>query len=236
MKYQRRKILLTGDSRGIGRELLIHFLEGGAEVIGLSRSEQDLEHPGYYHFRVDLSDIANTQVWLATQLKTNLFQNIDYLINNAGVASMNHSLLMPQETVERIFRINFESTCLFCRELGKTMVQRRQGRIVNFSSVAVPLVLAGEAAYAASKCAVETYSKVFAREVWKAGVTCNCVGPAPIATALTRGVPQEKLSDIENHLSLPRSAESADVINIVDFFLQDSSELISGQILYLGVV
>src|SRR5690606_25682675 len=110
------------------------------------------------------------------------YGRLDHLINNAGVASMNHSLLTPVDAVDRLLRTNVEGTFLFCREAAKLMKKRRFGRIVNFSTVAVPLRLEGEAAYVASKAAVEGLSKVLAGEFAPFGVTVNVVGPVPVDT------------------------------------------------------
>jgi Dehydrogenases with different specificities (related to short-chain alcohol dehydrogenases) len=89
---------------------------------------------------------------------------LDVLINNAGIASMNHSLLTPVATVNKIMETNFTGTFLFCREAARLMQLHGYGRIVNFTSVAVPLKIEGEAAYAASKAAVISLTQILARE------------------------------------------------------------------------
>ncbi|MDP5052350.1 MAG: SDR family oxidoreductase, partial [Congregibacter sp.] len=107
-------------------------------------------------------------------------------------------------------------------------------RIVNFSTVAVPLRLEGEALYAASKSAVETLTRIIAKEYGAHGITCNAVGPSPIATALIAGVPKHKIDALINEQAIPKMATEADVINAVKFFLSPDSSMITGQILYLG--
>src|SRR5207249_11451066 len=114
-----------------------------------------------------------------------------HLINNAGIASMNHSLLTPTSTVSAILATNTVGTFLLSREAAKLMKRKGYGRIVNFSSVAVPLKLAGEAAYVASKSAVVALTPGLAREFAEFGRTVNCVGPGPLATTLIHSVPQQ---------------------------------------------
>jgi 3-oxoacyl-[acyl-carrier protein] reductase len=112
----------------------------------------------------------------------------------------------------------------------------RGGRIVNFSTVAVPLKLEGEAVYAASKAAVVTLTEVLAREFGEMGITVNAVGPVPIPTDLLRGVPEAKLDELVRRQAVRRYGTYEDVAHVVDFFLRPESSMITGQTLYLGGV
>src|SRR5262249_39458786 len=117
---------------------------------------------------------------------------------------------------------------------AKLMRKRQFGRIINFSTVAVPLHLAGEAAYVASKSAVVALSQVMAKELSAFGITVNVIGPAPTDTDLIRGVPDEKIGQIVASLAIQRKSTFADIANVVDFFLQSASSAITGQVIYLG--
>src|SRR5207253_10277620 len=108
------------------------------------------------------------------------------------------------------------------------------GRIVNFTSVAVPMRLEGESIYAATKSAVETFTRVFAREVAPYGITVNAVGPAPIETDLIRSVPKKTLKALVERLAIKRLGTFADVANVVDFFIRPESNYVTGQVIYLG--
>ena len=163
-------------------------------------------------------------------------QRLDILINNAGIASMNHILLTPAGVVEKIFATNFMGTFLFCREAAKIMRKRQYGRIVNFSTVAVPLHLEGEAIYAASKSAVVTFTQILAKEVASFGITCNAVQPSPIETDLIRNVPKEKIEKIIGQLTIKRLGKFEDVANVIDFFVRRESDYITGQVITLGGV
>jgi 3-oxoacyl-[acyl-carrier protein] reductase len=149
---------------------------------------------------------------------------------------MNHSLLTPIGVVNKIIETNFIGTFLFCREAARLMQRRRYGRIVNFTTVAVPLKLEGEAIYAASKAAVISLTQVLARELASLGITVNAIGPTPIKTDLIRGVSQEKLDALIQRQAIRRYGEPRDVINVIDFFVQPASDFVTGQVMFLGGV
>ena len=234
MKKPGRIILITGTSRGIGRGLAEHFLRRGDTVCGCSRGPATLKHRRYAHWELAVSDEPAVVAMVREVVRR--FGRIDALVNNAGIAAMNHALLTPAATAQQIMATNFHGTFLFCREVAKTMVRRKAGRIVNFSTVATPLRLEGEAIYAASKAAVESFTQVLARELGGTGVTVNAVGPTPVPTDLIRNVPEPKLKALLARQAIRRLGEVADVANVVDFFLSPRSGFVTGQVLYLGGV
>lgn len=229
-----RVVLVTGASKGIGRFLVGHFLRQGFRVVGCSRGDSDLLDPGYRHFQVDVRD----EKQVARMLKEigREYQRLDVLINNAGTASMNAALLTPLKTAEAVLQTNFLGTFSVSREAAKMMIRHRSGRIINFSSVAVPLRLEGEAVYAASKAAVEMLTRVLAREVASWGITVNAVGPSPMETEMLRGVPKRKLKAVVDQLAIKRMGTFEDVANAVDFFVRPESGGVTGQVIYLGGV
>jgi len=189
---------------------------------------------GYEHYVADVSDeLAVKRMFSVVRKK---YGRLDHLINNAGIASMNHSILTPVSTVHNILNTNFVGTFLFCREAAKLMQRRRYGRIVNLGTVAVPLRLEGEAIYAASKNAVVAFTQILAREFADLGITCNVVAPTPIETDLIRSVPREKIDRIVNSLAIRRLGRFEDVANVIDFFVKPESDYITGQTIYLGGV
>jgi len=227
-------ILITGTRKGIGRYLSEYYLGRGFVVIGCSRGESDLKHVSYEHFCLDVAD--EKAVIEMTGAIRRKYGRIDHLLNNAGIASMNHSLLTPLSVVEQIFRTNVFGTFLFCREAGKVMAKNKAGRIVNFATVATPLKLDGESAYAASKAAIVSLTQVLAREFSDFNITVNAVGPTPVYTDLIRNVPKEKMERLLEMQTIRRFGTFEDISNVIDFFLQDGSNFITGQVIYLGGV
>lgn len=227
-----RTMLITGSRRGIGRYLAEHYLSGGFFVWGCSRQPSDLVHPHYRHTCLDVSSEPEV-LSLFAQLRSEA-GGLEVLVNNAGIASMNHALLTPLSTAERILRTNVTGTFLFIREAAKLMQSAGRGRIVNFATVAVPWRLEGEALYAASKAAVISLTEVLARELGPFNITVNAVGPSVIRTDLTRSVPAEKLDRLLARQALRREGTAADVANVVDFFIRPESDFITGQTIYLG--
>ena len=227
-------ILITGTRKGIGRHLVEYYLSLGHIVVGCSREPSDLSNPSYTHHCLDIRDEdAVGRMFSAVRQQHG---RLDALINNAGVASMNHILLTPASTVRRLLETNVLGTTLCCREGAKAMRTYRCGRIVNFATVATPLQLEGEAIYAASKAAIVSLTQILARELAAFGITVNAVGPTPVKTDLIRSVPQEKMDALIARQAIKRYGEFSDITNAVDFFLRPESDFITGQTLYLGGV
>ena len=227
-------MLITGTRKGIGRYLAEYYLEKGFMVIGCSREPIDYKLKNYQHFCLDISDESKVkQMFL--EIRKN-YSYVDILINNAGIASMNHFFLTPIKTVQKILNTNVVGTFLFSREAAKLMQKNKWGRIINFVTFAVPFKLEGEAIYAASKAAVATLTEVLSRELADFGITVNAVGPPAVKTDLIRGVPQEKMDKLLNRQAIHRYGEFSEVANVIDFFIKPESEMVTGQIIYLGGV
>ena len=227
-----RVVLVTGARKGIGRGLCEHFLAGGWIVVGCSREPSDLVHARYTHHCLDVNDDARVVEMMTDIRRTH--GRLYAVINNAGIAAMNHVLLTPVTTVRRILETNVIGTFVVAREGAKLM--KGGGRIVNFATVATPLDLEGEAIYAASKAAVESLTRVMARELAAMQITVNAVGPTPVETDLVKNVPPAKMQALLQRQAIPRFGVLADVINVIDFFLRDESAFVTGQTIFLGGV
>lgn len=233
MSDDRPVVVVTGTSRGIGRYLVHDLVERGYDVIGCSRSEGALELEHYVHRQVDVTqedEVGDLFAWIRKRRGT-----VWGVVNNVGAAAMNHSLLTPGATLDRLLSTNVRASFLVSREAAKLM-RVNGGRIVNVSSVSVPLRLVGECAYVTAKAAVERMSQVLAQELAPMGITVNVVGPAPVDTDMTRGVPKEKMDELVGRLALRRLGVPEDVANVVEFFLRPESHGVTSQVLYLGGV
>lgn len=226
--------LITGTRKGIGKYLVEHYIKRGHIVVGCSREVPDWTIQGYKHYEADVSDEkAVLQIFSGIRKE---YGRLDNLINNAGIASMNHTILTPLSSVHSVLNTNVVGTFLFCREAAKLMQKNKYGRIVNFATVATPLKLEGEALYAASKAAVVTLTQILAREFADLGITVNAVGPTPIKTDLIRGVPQDKMDSLLSRQAIREYGTFEDVSNVIDFYLMPESRFVTGQVIYLGGV
>lgn len=227
-----RIIVITGTRKGIGKELSEYYLSIGNVVVGCSRGSSTVNHENYRHFELDVSDEKAVLEMIRTTKKE--FGKIDILLNNAGIASMNHFLTTSYQSVQNIFATNFFGTFLFSREVSKVMMKQKFGRIVNYTTVASPLRLDGEAIYAASKAAIENFTQTISKEVASYGITVNAVGPTPVETDLIKAVPKNKIQELLEKQAIKRFGNLEDIKNVIDFFIDKKSDFITGQIIYLG--
>ena len=226
-----RVIVITGTSKGIGLELAKYYLQKGDMVVGCARSQNDIKDKNYRHFVLDVRAVVD----MIREIKTE-FNKIDILINNAGIASMNHFLTTSFESVKKVFSTNLFGTFLFSREVGKIMMRQKFGRIVNYTTVASALRLEGEAIYAASKSAIENLTQTLSKELAPFNITVNAIGPTPVKTDLIKAVPQDKIDALLEKQAIKRLGNFEDIKNVIDFYIDEKSEFITGQILYLGGV
>ena len=233
-----RVVMITGTSKGIGKELCSHYLEKGFVVAGCSHGQSGIKDENYRHFSLDIGD-ESAVVDMVRAVKRE-FDGIDVLINNAGIASMNHILTTPTSSMDRVLDTNLKGTFLFLREVAKVMSPKAKSakqnhfRIVNFSTIAAPLNLEGEAVYAASKAAIESITKVSAKELASFGITVNAIAPTPIKTDLIKAVPENKINELLQKQAIKRFGEFDDVKNVIDFFIDEKSDFVTAQIIYLG--
>jgi 3-oxoacyl-[acyl-carrier protein] reductase len=222
--------LITGTSQGLGRALAERLLADGWVVHGFARGAQTLAHANFHGHSVDVTDEANVR---SAVTAISAAGRIDLLVNNAGAASMNALLLTPGETAERLMRVNYLGAFHCLQAVGKVMVRQRSGLILNLTTVAVPLMLEGEAAYVASKAAVEALTRVAAAELAPQGVRVLAAGFGPVDTALTRAVPRGKLAEINQRIGRPVGTTLPQAVDFLVALIGDAS-VPSGSVRYLA--
>jgi 3-oxoacyl-[acyl-carrier protein] reductase len=224
--------LVTGSRTGLGKFIAQELVARGYLVVGCSRQPVDWTLTNYEHIIGDVSKEKDVLAVAGHIRRTH--GRLDVTISNAGIAALNHALLVPAETIDRVTSVNVRGTFLVLRESAKLMQRRKFGRIVNLTTVAVPMLIEGESLYAASKAAVEMLTRVHARELASFGITVNAVGPSPIDTDLIRNVPEDRIQNVINRLAIKRKGTPGDVMNVIDFFIRPQSDYITGQVIYLG--
>lgn len=225
-------MLITGSRKGLGRHLTEHYLNKGFRIVGCSRDSSDLKSKDYRHFCLNVSNESKVKEMFSFVRKE--YGRLDVLINNAGVASMNSFLLTPIKKLQELIDTNLIGTFLFCREAARLMTQKQYGRIINFTTIAVPLRLEGEAAYGSTKAAVECLTKILAKELAESNITVNVIGPAALDTDLTRSLPKEKLDKVIARQTIRRLGTLDEVASVTDFFIKPENSFVTGQTIFLG--
>lgn len=225
-----RTLVITGASRGIGAHLARRAVEQGFHVVGLAR--RGLGEKKTYEVR--LCDVADAEAVGEALADLRRDDSLYGLINAAGIASMNLAIMTPPGTVQRIIFTNLIGTITCASMVGRWLAKRKRGRIINFSSVAVPLGLKGESIYVASKAGVEGFTRAFAREMADFGVTVNAVAPGPVKTDLIAKVPAEKIVAIVERQIIQRMAEPEDIWKVVSMLLAADANMVTGQIINVG--
>ena len=165
------------------------------------------------------------------------YGRLDVLINNAGVASENHVLLTPLKEAYDSLNTNFLGAFIFCRESVKLMKIKQHGRIINISSIHVPLALAGTSIYGASKAATEQFSKVLAKEVFRYGITVNTISLSVVKdTGMESSLTNQTKQNILDQTISKSILSISDVIYAINFFISEKSTMVTNQILSIGGV
>ena len=225
--------IITGSSEGLGKATALKLLAAGWRVHGFARRGSDIECREFINHLVDVTQETAVQKAVAAITAEN--HGVDLLINNAGAASMNALMLTPSAVAENLMRVNYLGAFHCIQAVGKQMIRQRRGLIINITTVAVPLALEGEAAYVASKAALDALTQVAAKELVAQGVTVIGLGFGPIPTKLTRAVDAKKLQHLNE--SIGRS-NGTTVSEAADFVLEAIQEPkpVPGSIRYLGQI
>ena len=222
-------VVVTGASRGLGHFCADKLHEAGFKVIGIGRASVT-DRP----YEMRQADVSDSESVASAMKDVRRDPGVFALVNAAGIASMNLVVTTPSETVRRIIETNLLGTIYCCQQIAPALIRRRGGRIINFSTLGVPLAIKGEAIYIASKAGVEAFTRVFARELSPHGITVNAIAPGPIDTALIAKVPRDKVDSVVQQQIIQRQGTPEDVWNILSMLLSPESSMVSGQTLHVG--
>jgi 3-oxoacyl-[acyl-carrier protein] reductase len=230
--------LVTGASRGIGMaiaerlardgfQLIINYSETAAPAVSLVRK---LEAAGSHAIAVkaDISDpSAVRQMFDAAEAA---FGGIDVLVNNAGIMALAPIAETDDASFDRQIAVNLKGTFNTLREAAKRL--RSGGRIVNFSSSVVGLLMPTYGVYVATKAAVEGLTSVLAKELRGRNITANAVAPGPTATDLfLKGKPQDVVDRMAKMAPLERLGQPSDIADVVSFLVGPDGAWVNGQVL-----
>ena len=226
-------LMVTGSSRGLGRAITEHFLSTGIQVIGCSRQPSDLSHPNYKHFCLDVSkeiDVKNmfkeASTWGAP---------IGLLINNAGISQNSLGVFTSGQVAADILEANLLGNFFVTREALKIMQRKNFGRVINFSSINIPLQSVGSSLYNASKAGIDAMSKVLVRECGKTEITINSIGLSLVENSgMLDGLTQKAIAEKQRGLVKPGTLTLLEIIHAIEFLFSPLSKNITGQTIYFG--
>ncbi len=222
--------LITGGSRGIGKQIAANLAASGAEVVLTSRSSDTGQAAAEAirasggkarHVVMDVSDDAAVEKGLKELLDD--YGTISLLVNNAGITRDGLLLRMKKPDWDAVIETNLNGTYRVCRAVVPSMVRARYGRIVNVTSVVARTGNPGQANYAAAKAGTEGFTRSLAREIASRNVTVNCVAPGFIDTDMTRGLDDAARKDLLGQIPMKRLGESQDIATAVLFLLAHAS-------------
>ena len=232
-----KTVLISGASHGIGKELALTFANNGYSVaINYNRSQKEATE--LYNQIVtnggnailvqgDVSDPICSKNIVNTTLKC--FGHIDVLINNAGISST--GLLIDEEdsTTKDVVNTNLLGTIFLTKNVAKSMIERRCGKIINISSMWGICGASCECTYSATKAALICLTKSFAKEVGNAGISVNCIAPGLIATKMNSHLSKEEMSELIESIPLGRIGTPKDVASVALFLASEQASYITGQ-------
>jgi len=236
-----RVALVTGGSRGIGRQIAIRLAEAGARVVLTSRSEQTAEAVAEEiraaggdarGAAMDVSDTDSVQRGVNAILED--YGRIAILVNNAGITADSLLLRMKQEDWDRVVQTNLSGVYRLCRAIVPKMMRARYGRIVNITSVVATSGNPGQTNYAATKAGVEGFTRSLAREIASRNITVNCLAPGFIDTDMTRELNDAARESLLNQVPLKRLGTPADVAAATLYLVGSSTAYITGVTLHVN--
>ncbi len=230
--------VVTGAGRGIGRAVALAYAKMGADVVCVSRTEEnsakvaaEVEAIGRraWAVAVDVSDTAAVDAAAKGILEST--GRVDILVNNAGVTRDNLLMRMSEEEWDTVIDTNLKGAFNFTKALTRPFIKQRSGRIINIASVIGLIGNAGQSNYAASKAALIGFTKSIAKELATRGITVNAIAPGFIETDMTAALSEKMREGILGNVPLERFGSPDDIAHAAVFLAMEPSGYITGQVL-----
>ncbi|MFP5111246.1 3-oxoacyl-[acyl-carrier-protein] reductase [Bacillaceae bacterium C204] len=241
MNLEGKAALVTGASRGIGREIALELARQGANVaVNYSGSEakanevvDEIKALGREAFAVKC-DVSNADA-VAEMVKGTIdnFGKLDILVNNAGITRDNLLMRMKEEEWDDVININLKGVFLCTKAVTRQMMKQRVGRIINIASIVGVSGNPGQANYVAAKAGVIGLTKTTAKELASRNITVNAIAPGFITTDMTNKLSEEVKAEMLKQIPLARLGEPKDIAKITAFLASDDSAYMTGQTLHI---
>lgn len=231
--------LVTGASRGIGRACAVRLAKDGfTVVVNYSRSEDEANKvldeirtnggDGMI-YKADVSDLAQVKQMIRDVDKQ--YGQIDLLVNNAGIVRDSFLLALNMDDLNSCMELNIKGYFYCAQQAALKMFRRKQGVIINMSSVSGELALAGQSVYSATKGAVNSFTRVLAKELGAKGIRVNAVAPGFIETEMINALSDEKKEEYLKNIPLHRFGKAEEVAAVVSMLAKDEFSYITGQVI-----
>ena len=240
MNFKGKTVLITGASRGIGRECALEFARQGASniIIGYNKSEAQaleleaiLKAQGINALALQADIRSKTEVNLIFRRTQAAFGPVHILVNNAGISGFSLFTDITEEMWDEMMDTNIKGMYLCCKEALPDMISEKDGAIVNISSIWGQVGASCEVHYSASKAAVIGLTKALAKELGPSNVRVNCVAPGVIRTDMLDALPAEALPMLAQETPMGRLGTPEDIAHAVAFFASEKASFITGQVL-----
>ena len=236
---ENKTIFITGGSRGIGKEVALKFAENGYNIVTYYVSEKtdveglkkECEEKGVKSLILK-ADVTNSEeIENLVKKAVEEFESIDVLVNNAGITKDNLLMRMSEEEFSKVIDVNLKGTYIVTKIVSKYMMKKRQGSIINLSSVVGVVGNAGQCNYSASKAGIIGFTKSIAKELASRNIRANAVAPGFIETDMTAVLGDNLKENIYNQIPLKRMGKAKEVANLVYFLGTEESSYITGQVI-----
>lgn len=234
-----KNAIVTGASRGIGKEIALLLADRGAFVIvnycgSKERAEEVVDTikakgQNAVAYQCDVADYKAAEVMIRELAEE--YKHIDILVNNAGITRDNLIMKMSEEEFDRVMEINLKGTFNTIRHLTRLMLKQKSGKIINISSVSGVLGNAGQANYAASKAGVIGLTKSVARELAGRGINVNAIAPGYVETEMTEVLPEKLKSTVTEQIPFKRFGQAKEIAEAAAFLASDQASYITGQVI-----
>lgn len=233
---ENQRALVTGASRGLGREICLVLAREGAAVAftyardddGAAETLQQLQSAGRPALACKASVLDSQAMGqLITRCETE-WGGLDILVNNAGVSSMLPVALLEEADWDELMDINLKGTYLTTRQVLRGMFRRRAGRILNIGSIAGLRPLEAPVHYSASKAAIKGFTESLAKEVGRYGITVNCLAPGILEGGVGGNLPSYRLEEYLSHCALGRVGTFAEVAEMAAFMVSSRNSYMNG--------
>ena len=239
MVLENKVALVTGASRGIGRQIAISLAKEGAQVIvnyngSAAKAEEVVNLITEAGGRAEAVQCNVSEYDKAEELMKYIigkYGRVDILVNNAGITRDNLLMQMTEEEFDAVIDINLKGTFNCIKHLSRQMLKQKAGRIINISSVSGVMGNAGQANYCASKAGVIGLTKSVARELASRGITCNAVAPGFIETEMTDVLADSVKEAMNAQIPMKCFGNTEDIAGTVVFLASDAARYITGQVI-----